>query len=387
MPRDLRRTPVPPPPPAATVAHEFLPPPLGSPPLPRGEFAMTPYIRAQLNALGWTEGDPIPGDLSELLAEARKAINAEQAVALPPAAKDPSFRPSIPDVIQLADLPPAKQAEMRKKFDDAKKQMAQMSEDAARQQSMVVPGARPEVNAAIQQLAKTPGIRTKSVPAADQTQPGVFFQNDAPADEPAQPAPPQPAAPPAHNHPPDAPLAAGTGAINTCPRCEWNMKIPYHVDVSEEDKIAWTASQLSAGRTRFYKVYQFGGGHIKATFRTLTVAESKMVLLQTRYDGQQGDVVSQMEYVSQMMEYRLALSLHDVSVDGVPLMEPQCELNEIKWDKPKPGDPPATPLVAIRDYMNESIASESLRQSLARKLRLFENIVDKLSALDDNEDF
>ena len=53
----------------------------GRPPMSQGRTIMTDHTRQQLTAVGWKDGDPIPGDLGARLREIQLEVAAERSKA------------------------------------------------------------------------------------------------------------------------------------------------------------------------------------------------------------------------------------------------------------------------------------------------------------------
>jgi hypothetical protein len=410
MAKDLRKKSMTPPAaPAGTPAatpQEHINFDENAPPLAPGSLHMTDWTKKQLQALGWKEGDPIPGDFSEQLESAREAyvteLKKEMHTATPDLPDD--FQPHIPDIIQYDKLPPAKQREIDQSLARAQQQMQHMERQVqqdAELQALQVEGADPSVNEAIRQ---TEMMKRQQEATQQQLQPQppdnpFVLENDVQEalakEEAGKPAPsytqdvpqPEPVYPP-----PEADTAGDderTSAFNQhaelCQRCAWPRKVQYELELEEADKNAWIVAILSG--KRFFKEVKALGGRVRIIFRTLNVHESKLILTQLRYDQVNGDVNFTGEYTAAMTEYRYALGVHQIFVNDLPLDEPADEdLGAIQYDETP--DTPMTVVKAITDHINTSVVvDENLRRVIVRKHMQFERLVEKLEAMADDENF
>lgn len=364
------------------------------PPLRRGEAAPTDWTRQQLYKLGWKDGDPIPGDFANRIAEVQREIEDERAGAkhdLPP-----DFKPPRMKLVNIDDLPPEKQAEMRQYLTDYKVQLQEQAQQAVRDAELDAkyanagPGVREAAAVAAEATARYAaqrggGIIDDRLPVATQpVQPQVKLPEDrqyggaqgiSPAFgklEQAQAAyqaslHPQPAPTPAAPAP--AQEESPTGAAPTvthCPRCEWPVDKAFTADPTDHDILVFKAAMLDpSGKARFRKEYRLMDGAFRIRFRGLTNQETRMLKQQLRYDVLAGKIYGDGEFFAEMMEYRLCLSTEQLSMDAETVDIPP--IDEIGYDPPPAGSPPETPLAKLREWFHKEVCPS---ESLIRVLRV-----------------
>lgn len=365
--------------PAATPPPGGVPPALagmtGGMPLMPGKVLLTPMEKAELAKHGWKEGDPIPANLPNLYAGVKAA--ELDAATLPP--MDPAAVAAhnlrMPPVVQVADLPKAKQSELARALDEAKIQ-AEMIE---RRVSSQVPGAGAGVNEAIQTALLNPLGKPGSFVVEDDLKPKVS-------------APPQ-AGPAAPLPPDDRDLDArpGAGAVEhpkNCPHCGFDLLKKELVEATDEDKLRWLVAQ--EGGKRFTKDYALNAGRITVTFRTLTSKESDVAWRQVAVDGTRDirERVPETEdhHWRNLMVYRMVMSIERLwTLSEGPQDNPP--LDEWKVDKEDyPG--PNTKVYALLGPVTEALfPTESLRRQLGNAFHKFALLVELLEANADNDPF
>jgi len=397
MPRDIRKKPVSTPPPAATPdeaqaaqQHPFTPPPPGAPPFQPGELVQDNWTKQQLQALGWKEGDPLPGNMQDIFQTIRDDVETEMRTATPDLPDD--FKPSIPDIIPIEQLPPERQREVLASLEWAKQAQQKHEQLQKRQEELQVPGASPDVQ---QALYESEAIREQQEAPQQPTaeQPGFVLEDDL--EEAAQPQPqPQQQAQPQQQQPQpataaaddDTPFDTGAKTQTECPKCKWPLHVTWTMEPTEADRRGWTAAVL--GGTRFFKEIKLLGGRVRVLLRSLKASEERAVTTQLGYDLQQQRINSQGELLALHQEYRYALTIHAVYYNDVQRGGDGCELHELDWDKPKPNEPPATPLPSLADYINEQVLTDAnLKRTVAAKVRQFHDMVEVLESQADDPNF
>lgn len=390
-------------PPSAVAAQLPFDPNL--PPIPTGTMVMTDNTRAQLRKLGWKDGDPLPGDLNVQITEIQRRIEAEVAAASPNV--PPNYKPVKPGkIVDISELPPEYQEELRQSIVNAKAHMVAYEEYQARQnkiESMIPEGAAPSVAQAIRENAaaafmpsasvapiRTPeAMVTEALPPGDGRKVGsvdgispVFAQLEQAKQ--AQAASKQPEAP-APEPPAPEPSAGGELPLSHCPRCLHDLRLTIDVVPTEADKLTFTAGLL--GGQRFVKEYSHLGNNLTMTFRSLTVRERQMVNQQLTYDIDAGKIRGDAEYFLALMEYRMIMELASLASADGKMTKIVPEIKTIPYEPPADGSP-ETPLVPMKEWFyDEIVNTESLQHMVSTQYREFQRLVEVLEARSKEEGF
>lgn len=262
---------------------------------------LTEDEKNSLKALGWKEGQPIPGDLPVRLEKARKAAVAD-AVA---------FRSPLPP-----DTPPVKQPVTHELASMSKEQLDQLRSSLAqagvemermkKSKSAGITGAGPGINEAIAaglaaeaERARNPvniSSETKPKPPDEKVSTSRLF--DQPPKEEC----------------PKQDTTAGA-SFHVCSRCGWDDRTvyPFEDRPTDEDRDRYMACFLSG---RFRKVYELYGGKILVVFKSLTKREEDLALIQLgldmRKNVQENKIKDQVTYVSYLLAYRTAMGLERI---------------------------------------------------------------------------
>ena len=407
-PPNFTRKPVPAPPPPAADKNPYIDPKMlpgeGRPPLPMGAVQMSDYTRKQLEAIGWKDGMHIPGDLGQRIQEIQAEVAKERGEAK--LEMPPGWVPPRPKLVDISELPEKHQQELRQYMSEYQQQMAaEAAAEAAEQEieSKIPPGTDPTTAAAMRtnlmaaQVANAtrgtgmrmiddgPPLPSSLPPVPEGKTLGgvtnispVFEQIEAAKKmtEAATPA----AEPPPHDH------AVETGTampVTNCPRCLWNLKLPFDATPTKRDKETYLAAML--GVTRFVKKVPLFGGHASVTFRSLTTKEANMVSRQLGYDLRAGRIREDGEFWGDLMAYRLALSLQQFVTDQHVAIDVPA-INDIPYTANPDED--ETPLVPMVKYINEEVLNtESLRRVVGMEHRQFQRLVEALEAASSDPDF
>jgi hypothetical protein len=121
-------------------------------------------------------------------------------------------------------------------------------------------------------------------------------------------------------------------------------------------------------------------GELTVTFRTLTADESSLVLQQLSYDQRNGKVNTQGDYWMMLMDYRLCISVAQITAsDGRAIVEIP-PLADIPYDGTIDGRP-ETALVPMLAWFNKAaVANEFTRRMIGQQQRQFQRIVETLEA-------
>lgn len=399
--------------PAGALPANQLPGP-GRPPLRTGKVHFSDFTRRQLMAVGWKEGDPIPGDLGQRLQQIQAEVCAERdSATLEGSDLAAGWQPVKGEFVNIEQLPQERQDEIRQYLQEYKQQLAdeaaQAQVDAEIEESIPqsVQGPARDVmkqqivagNAA--QAARESGRAAASVvddrrpspplPVPEGKTLGGVIGNMGPAEkieelkrrqraaqEAPQPAPEQPA--------PEAPSTGVTSTHTHCNRCLWPDDVPFEIKPTDEDKQRFLAAVLGLGR--FEKSYPLLGGNLEVFFRSLTTDESAMVQRQVGSMVRAGAIRGDGEFWANLHELRLAIACSKIVVGGNVVYEVP---SVAEWAKANPrtdGVEEYTPLPRLRDNLYEKGATqEPLRVILGQQHRQFQQLVELLEVMTNDPDF
>jgi len=324
------------------------------------DTVLSDFTKKTLAQFGWVENDGIPDTLGEFLL----------------AAKDRAAPTTRTDVmIDAEKMLPADVETARKMirdYQDVHKKKKAAAELDDKQKNM-----DPAAAAAYLKLMET------QQKLDEQNKPKVIDDREAPE----APAVEQPAAPktdeqpePASEQP--APFSAPPLPpiiLPFCPRCGWDMRMKYDIEVTDQDKEAFVAILL--GNSRFKKKYSFLGDKFVVTLRSLLADENLEIHRQLVLDHQAGELPGEHEWFLRMFEYRLACSIESVyDGNGKPLaILPPLAAAQLK---PPPDNPAETGLVYMRNYVNTKVlAHEVTRRLVGQQFRRFQRLIEALEAM------
>jgi hypothetical protein len=386
-------------------------------PMRTGEIRMSDYTRRQLQAAGWKDGDPIPGDLGIRLKEIQAEVIAErEAVRLEDSELAAGWKPVNASFVSIEDLPPERQAEVREYLADYKSQVERDKQQADKnaeidaiipanvqgQQREVMRNAILEGEAASAARAARNPEQEQSI-VLDDRKPvappipvpsgknyaGMIGNTDVaskiealkqkqttPAPEPVQPSPvvePQTMTPESHG---------------PCPRCSWPTDKAFEVTIDDHDKQLFIMNTI--GVSRFEKKYDLLQGNARVFFRSLTTSETALLSQQLGAMVRSGEIIGDAEYWAHLMEFRLAMSVSQIDVGGNVLykVEPIAD-----WAKANPPTDPSkpvqvTPIPRLRDHLYEKgITQEPFRRIVGRTFQQFQRLVEALEVLTSAENF
>jgi hypothetical protein len=404
---EIRRVPVPRPAGAGKVPP--LPPPPahpggGSLPFPTGQVGITPNTQQELMKLGWRPGDPIPGDFGRVIAEVQARVQKEkEAAGEALASQGQQNRPRIGRLVNISELPPTEQQQLRDYLREHKEsvaraaliEQAQATETARLEEDVESGVVPPAVADNLATMAQT--VRQQGAPEAvivdDRIPPDLNVPEGkqvggtlgVPLVRTPKPLPPRtPAAPsrPAPTTPESPTPAATTPTTPECPRCGYDCRIPFEGKPSQEDIERFSVAMLAL--QVFRKKYQLLGGKCVLTFRGLTSQDVILVNKQLGYDVRAAKIIGDGEYLTALMEYRLVLSVQRVEVQGhlavdVPSVDEYAKLNPKKL----PADPSKETILTEMhaDFYSKYVTSESLRRVIGAKHREFQRLNETLEAM------
>lgn len=424
----LRPRPVPAPAAGNPFQHK-LPnlPPEGSPPLEAGRVYMSDMVRSGLEAVGWRDGDPIPGDLGEILQEMQNSLRKEaESADIQTSELAVGWTKPKNTYVDILKLPPEKQAEVAKLLADYKIQVeneAAASQQLADMDSKIPPTIQGEQREQLlQQMQKSAAERqawknrrdsqtygtviddrekpVPPVPGANQDAAGVSQGTEG------RPGvlPPSPGNPPATRLPETAQTetpaavsinpaiqdAEDTGAFVTphaCPRCQWPADRPFEVVPSVEDKETFIAAVC--GQSVFSKRYRLLNGLVVVKYRSLTTADTECVQQQMGALVRSGACAGDAEYLAYMHTYYLALSVARVVV-GKNVLYKMEGLEQ--WAKENPPtaadamDPTPLPQL-VRYFQKHGAPTASIHRVIRNTFNEFQRLVEMLEVMADDPDF
>ncbi len=385
MSDELKPKPVPTPPPGRGQLPPEQLPGEGRPPLRTGHVVMSDWTRKQLQAVGWQDGDPIPGDLGQRLQEIQAEVMKEKEGAkLEDSELAVGWQPAKASFVEIEKLPKEKQDEIRAYLSEYKQEVQQQEQlkqheaeldaqipdnvqgamrDITKQQMLAGDAAMAERRAKQQgddesyviddRQQSAPSVPPGAPPLPEGKQLGGVSMgpNDVGSkidelnrrkDEAAKAPPPKPEKPATEEHP--------TGATNplhnqNCPRCKWPVAMPFTIEPTDKDKQAFMAAVL--GTNRFEKGYSIMGGNVEVKYRSLTTEEISVLNYQLSADVRNGVIRGDGEYLAWSIEYRFVMGISEVKVGGnivtkVPALIEWSRQHPVKLGKEQ--TPPTTPM-------------------------------------------
>jgi hypothetical protein len=335
------------------------------------QLVENPYVsdftKKTLSQFGWREGDPIPAELSDLLLQIKAKLPASNRVdvLIDAAAMAEDDIANVSALLRSAKQAGAQQGK-EADIETATANMSPAVADAYRkmlaaQEAAPASGDGPQI---VDDLAEPKGLPVdESGPPGDVGEPGkpaVVVDDALPAGDTFTPMAPMPILP-------------------FCPRCGWDMKHKYDVDVTDNDKEEFLVTLL--GGSRFRREYELAGGKIVVRLRSLLADENFLIQRQLLLDQNNREILSEAEWFLRLAEYRLACSLESiVDGNGKPIFI-NPELTSISFTPPA-DKPTQTALTVMRPEINtKALAHEVTRRIVHSYLRRFQRLVEALEAM------
>lgn len=312
------------------------------------------FTKRTLVQFGWKENDPIPVELGALLMQL----------------KDASPRSAKTDVlIDINVVAEEGVAAVKQLLADGKAAATKQADKAAEEAKLA--NMSPAAAAAYRDLVAQEEAQAQIIDDRDAAPP-VAAPAPAAAPEPAAAAPePEPA--------PEDPAPAPMTILPFCPRCGWDMRQKFDIEVTDRDKHDFLASVL--GNQRFKRDLELMGGKLVLTFRTPLVEENKLIHRQLVLDQNAHRIVTEAEWFTQMIEYRMAVSLEKITDGAGKVLSVVPEMHEFKYTPP-PEEPLQTPLVSMLEFVNKTVLAHEVTRRLAgQHLRHFQRLVEALEAM------
>ena len=360
--------PKPVPPPALDNGQKYLNEITGGekPPLKSGQITFSDMTRRNLEAVGWKEGDPVPGDFGVELQRIQQEVARDKAQALQDTPLAADWKPPKIDFVQIEDLPPARQQEIgeilkahKVAVEQEKEQQAQAAAVDAR-----IPANVQGQQRELQREQILQGMAAKNQAAEQQEQPteSVFIDDR------------------------DAPTHNLEFTQTNCQRCHWPLSQGFDVEFDDHDKSVYLAAIL--GLKRFEKQYDLLGGNLKIIFRSLTTEESHTLQEQLSTMVREGRSIGDGEYLAHMLEFRLVLAVAKISVGSnvmyqePPLKEWATNHKSTEEEQIEPTDIPR-----FRDYFYSKITQESMRKIIGKHHQEFQRLVEHFEVMTSDSDF
>lgn len=251
-------------------------------------------LREQLEFVGWTEGDAIPPDLADRLAELKSEAISELEAAIadtPSTALSAQLRQLTgSQFAKITDFPPAQQLAAREYVQGWIEKGEMDAELAAREaelDSKLPPQLTGEARDRVRQSIQ------------DAQSPLFVIEDDTQGAT-------------------DKPVEAGTGVAEPpqfCPCCNWNLaKRTLEVAPTDSDKQMFLLTLL--GDSRFSKTYHVLNKQFTIVFRELTYDESQLIYDELAFAMQRGAAMDNLGYFSAFQDARFLLALTELRAGG-----------------------------------------------------------------------
>lgn len=305
---------------------------------------LTEQERKDLQSIGWKDGDAVPADLPQAIADMKK--EATDLGSMPPPAKPDTPPLQMPDEVDIESLPEEKRKELSSLIEQAGEQY-----EAAKSAK-----PNPALETANQQVRNA---------ALGRTDKEITFVDDREEKQSAEATQPQ------------EPATTGE-ELKLCPHCNWDLSQSDPIIVTEEDKNTFLIATL--GGKPWVKTFSLMGDRLQITVRQLKTYELDECYKQAQRLQRDNPEAPMEEFFEQMMRYRICLQLVEVRTDE-DIHEFPSELNE--WDEASHN---ALPAIENKIY-REVISTDSLGRIFSKVTGEFERLVGKLEVQVENPDF
>lgn len=306
--------------------------------------------RKTLQQFGWQEDDPIPAQMSEILAEIY--------------ARNPDCR-TAGLYVDIKKLEEADINKIKKALEDEK--VAEKERQARAEYNAKTAGMSPEMKSLYDKVSQPQAVEIVDDRA---TQPAPETKPE-PAEKPKEPA----------AETPEVALLPEPVKEVFCPRCNWDMRQKYEVTPTDADKEIFMTCIL--GGVRMQKSYTIMGGKYEVKFRSLLAEENKQIHRQLLLDQRRDEFQSDTEWFLRFSEYRLACSV-EVIVANDKILAVVPELSEVSSAElpNKTDDKELTPLERLHRYViGDLLKMEVTRRLVSGKFREFQRLYEALEAM------
>lgn len=323
---------------------------------------MTPETEQQLRSLGLDPRKPIPGNIADIVQGLRTEIERERRetkIENTDLAK--LFRAASTTTVDISQLSPERQAEVQQVLRDYQKHAAIPPVAPPLPPMPPPPQSTSYTSAIVDDRAGSPPL--PKTPVLSQQMPQ---------------AAPTPAAPP------DNTDTGATPPVTVCPCCNWDITKPFTVEATQDDRYNFLISLL--GTKRFSKTMHQAGGKVSITFRSLTMAEIRLLGEHMTAKMRSGEIAGDAAYLQANIEYRTAMSLEKIEIGG--LAHYHCP-PVLEWAAARPRDNtplPPTPLDdLIKHVYDNGLQSEPLARLAGAAYRMFMQLLAVLEATVDSD--
>lgn len=336
----------------------------------------------------WKPGDPVHEDLATALRQVEQEVAAADAAYMPVHPGTPPL--AVPTPLNIATLSPERQQEIMTTL----AQMQKLAQTLPPAPVVPLPDASPEINNAILEARAIAErqAQVRAAMAAASAPTDIKPMQVATAQAPPTPAPtpvpppvtpaPTPVPPPVTPapEPAQAPIADNTNALAPplCPHCGWDKSQLSLAEPSVNDKRVFLAALL--GGKRFYKDVELFNGNIVVRFHSRSTAEVDWAMEQIQYDVRNGMDISHVPV--QIVQYELCCTVESITsyINGTPVGTKMPETFD------RGGD--VTVLPGMLKHLNSVLfVNEPLRRAVNRAFLDFRDLVHKLEANAENQDF
>ena len=305
-----------------------------------------------LERFGWKDGDPVPDNLAEVIAET--SMDAFDLENMPPPVdlRTPALK--LPAEVDMANLSLADQEKYSQVFaalTDSKLQAVAAEELQAAMTD------NPAINDAIRAAATwEPRIQL-----VDDTKDESYATGTKKREEPAEKA-----EEPKHTGP------------KYCAHCGHNQAFKDVVEITEVDKVGFLQTLL--GLQPFTKAFKLYGGRFNLLIRALQPEEMDLCFRQVFIDRQKERTTNPAEEAEHLARYKACLQISTLVGPGLHYKAPGG-----LPAAPKDGDTPV--YAAWLQFQHDVDKSETLHRILLGTVGRFNQIVQRLEDNADNENF
>jgi hypothetical protein len=315
------------------------------------------FTQKTLQQFDWTKGEPIPENMGDILADihGRTPESKKPGIYVDAELMTPADVALVKAALQAAKN--AVQAGAKKTIDTGGIAM----DESARQLLAQIAAKNDQTDTVVQIVDDREAVAAeaaKETPAAQPEEAADSVTSEIPEPLPASPA-----------------------IEPFCPRCNWDMRLKFDNDVTQEDKEVFIA--ITLGGERFKKAYELLGGRYRVHFRSLMAEENTEIHHQLLLDQKAGDFLNDTEWFLRFFEYRLACSIEKIVINDKPeIIVP--ELDDVAGrELPNESDiSSASDLVRLRKYVLAStLKNEVTRRIVGTQFRQFQRLYETLEAM------
>jgi hypothetical protein len=308
--------------------------------------AVVGLVRTQLEALGWTDEDPVPPNLPQLFQSIKQSAVTDLQTRY-----DAASEADKPEIL----------AQLRKIEDDSFFRVENLPPEfvvAAQQQLFL---AIQEAKEVLEESQKMAEIDAKLPPQIQGEERAKILERLTNPEQKAEAEA-------------ETPIPAViTPEPTYCPCCSWNLKEKYEIEVTDADKEAYVAAVLGNGR--FRKSYDLFGGRGSIAFRTLLVSEVDAIRFYLFEQAALGKITNDTVYIALWNSSKALLSLDSVHYDGKPTVY-SSSYEGVARSK---GDiAQAAGLAEHLHSLNEMVQQDTLRALVFAQFEKFEMLVEQL---------